>query len=923
MRVSVAQIDRWATNWPEAAQAQIRLLKAEAEQDLRRAALRVTFLHNVLLQTPSYRLALEALTVSTERLGDPISEFLKLTSPQSRPAPPDLKMEFEAEPVAMLDGQKWLFLKPLWVKDTPEMYAVNNSEIRGTEGTSLAFPGHPSTHSVLAVDWNNDFETDIVLGGAQGFRLFRKGEKFEDVTLETGLGTAVAEMACLGVWGADLEMDGDVDFLLGPSEGGPLVLQNNGDGSFSLQQPFGEIQGLRGFVWSDQDRDGDPDAAILDHKGQLYWALNERAGAFRLRSDKTMNGVALSAGDLDRDGGIDLVVLKRSGEIVTVARDGGGSLVQHAPPGELDDLLIADLDNNGALDLISGKHAWLAADLGFQPLALPERVSGITDLTGDGRLDLLSVTENGQPLRLLNRGTKGYHWQAIRPRAEDIKGDGRINALARGAEVELRAGTLYQKQIVTDPIVHFGLGTYTRADLLRIVWPNGVPQAAFDLKVDQIVPAVQRLKGSCPWLFAYNGTEMAFVTDFLWRSPLGMRINAQVVVGTSQTEDWVKIQGDQLASRDGIYDIRITAELWETHFFDAVHLTAVDHPAGTSVFVDERFSRFSSAPKVYATTKPKSFARVRDDYGQEVTGQVQLRDGQYLDTFGRGVYQGITRDHWVEVTVGDEAPAEAPLWLVAQGWIHPTDSSINLAISQGTSPGPRGLSLEVFDGTDWRIVHPNLGFPAGKHKTVLIDLTGIFPHNTPRRFRLRTNLEIYWDRLAWALPLEDEVMAIQPVPVESAGLFYRGFSQVEQTDSSSPEIPNYNTIMGTSPLWRDLEGYHTRYGDVQLLLDQVDDRYVIMNAGDELRFQFQALPDPAQGRVRDFVLKGDGWVKDGDFNTAYSTTVLPLPAHDIMTYNRPPSTLQDDPVYRRNPGDWQQFHTRYVTPKRFDQALRP
>ncbi|MCZ6633956.1 MAG: hypothetical protein O7G87_11165 [bacterium] len=159
--------------------------------------------------------------------------------------------------------------------------------------------------------------------------------------------------------------------------------------------------------------------------------------------------------------------------------------------------------------------------------------------------------------------------------------------------------------------------------------------------------------------------------------------------------------------------------------------------------------------------------------------------------------------------------------------------------------------------------------------------------------------------------------------MESAVLSYRGFSRVMRADLSSPEVPDYNTMMGTSPLWRDLAGYHTRYGEVQPLLDQVDDRYVMMNAGDELQFRFKALPDPPEGQVRDFVLKGDGWVKDGDFNTAFSTTVLPLPAHDILSYNRPPGRLEDDPVYLRNPGDWQRFHTRYVTPERFSRALAP
>ena len=104
-----------------------------------------------------------------------------------------------------------------------------------------------------------------------------------------------------------------------------------------------------------------------------------------------------------------------------------------------------------------------------------------------------------------------------------------------------------------------------------------------------MIVAEQRLKGSCPWVFAWDGERMGFVTDFLWRSPLGLRINAQDTAGVSQTEDWVRIAGDQLRPRDGVYDVRITAELWETHFFDHVSLLVVDHPADTEMFVDERF----------------------------------------------------------------------------------------------------------------------------------------------------------------------------------------------------------------------------------------------------------------------------------------------------------------------------------------------
>ena len=93
-----------------------------------------------------------------------------------------------------------------------------------------------------------------------------------------------------------------------------------------------------------------------------------------------------------------------------------------------------------------------------------------------------------------------------------------------------------------------------------------------------------------------------------------------------------------------------------------------------------------------------------------------------------------------------------------------------------------------------------------------------------------------------------------------------------------------------------------------------DDHYVIMNAGDELLLTFSELAPPPAGWVRDFVFVSDGWEKDGDFNTTFSKTVLPLPAHDIADYATPPGRLEDDPVFRRHAGDWERFHTRFVAP---------
>ena len=135
--------------------------------------------------------------------------------------------------------------------------------------------------------------------------------------------------------------------------------------------------------------------------------------------------------------------------------------------------------------------------------------------------------------------------------------------------------------------------------------------------------------------------------------------------------------------------------------------------------------------------------------------------------------------------------------------------------------------------------------------------------------------------------------------MKTADLRFRGYSVTAQKDASTPERPRY-AIGGVAARWRDLEGFHTRFGDVRELLQTVDDRYVIMNAGDELLLAFPEAPPPAPGFVRDFVLVGDGWVKDGDFNTVASRTVLPLPTHQSAAIRAGHRTPGRRSVYRRH-----------------------
>jgi hypothetical protein len=183
-------------------------------------------------------------------------------------------------------------------------------------------------------------------------------------------------------------------------------------------------------------------------------------------------------------------------------------------------------------------------------------------------------------------------------------------------------------------------------------------------------------------------------------------------------------------------------------------------------------------------------------------------------------------------------------------------------------------------------------------------------------------MEIYWDALRYAVGLDEDRARQQRLRPETAELRYRGISLITRADASSPELPHYDSLITRTQYWRDLVGCYTRYGDVRELLVKVDDRYVIMNAGDEIAMSFRAPDGPSPGWKRDFVWASDGWTKDGNLSTRFSKTVLPLPAHDLQSYDRPPGRLEDDLVYQRFPEDWRKYHTRVVTTDVFEQGLR-
>jgi hypothetical protein len=262
------------------------------------------------------------------------------------------------------------------------------------------------------------------------------------------------------------------------------------------------------------------------------------------------------------------------------------------------------------------------------------------------------------------------------------------------------------------------------------------------------------------------------------------------------------------------------------------------------------------------------------------------------------------------------------MFLFLNGWIFPTDASINVAISQSGDLKVVRPYLQVINAKgEWETVIENLGFPMGKDKTVIADLSSKFLSGD-HRIRIRTNMEIYWDYIFFSENSSNNPVISSILKPVSADLHFRGFSHSYRKGGRyGPHWFDYADA-DKNKKWRDLSGNYTRYGDVLPLLAESDNEYVISNAGDEtsISFETKGLPELKKGWKRDFLIHSVGWVKDGDINTALGNAVMPLPFHGMKSY--PPSENDIYPKDADHQKYLKEYNTRVVTAEDFRNALK-
>ena len=820
-------------------------------------------------------------------------------------------------------GQLSLDLKPIGML-AADLFLVDSSNpkrIRADRNTQV--DGDPDYGSAV----RHDTFQSLLVFGPDGVRLVQLDgraatEDSARMTLIEDTGLEDIRDVTAAVSG-DLEADGDLDLVLATKANGVRLFANRGNRNFFEIGPstneFAPNDPVSAMAIADLDRDLDLDIVTV-HRGSGKVGLLENLlhlqfrGRFLDEIPSTSDASFITVEDIDGNVSWDLVVAGAGGVKIVYSQtaDANAWTVDRIVESDqvADSALVADLDNDSWMDVLAvSKENVRASKIGPWGFGDWKTISSLgsaafllpADIDGNGSIDLVGLKSDSVEV-MWNRTEPMGHFLDVRFKGIDDNASGRVNHYAVGSVLEIRFGPHYRARIVRSPSTHFGLDGFDAASTVRAILPNGLTQTIRDPEIDSLVEEEQTLKGSCPYLYAWDGDKYVFQTDCLWAAPLGLQV-ARGVVAKDRPWEYLKIDGEQIRPRGDRYDFRITEELWEVAYFDKIALTVVDHPGDVDIWTNEKVGPEQIAvPTIFAFDQRHRMPLVagRDTFDRDVTEKLGKIDRNFVQGFERRLRQGLCEPHWIDLDFGNriraamqEDNADSPdtkIFLVLTGWILPTDTSLNIQIAQNPSLNPIEFpSVWVPDAksdSGWRQAIEYMGFPGGKTKTIVVDVTDVMNRKDPR-FRIRTSAQIYWDCAEIAVQKEPAEYRVEEVSLLKAEVAFHGFSERQREERSHPETYDYQSFDLTAR-WPPLRGGLTQFGICTELVREWDDAMVVIGSGDEVRLEFSVpetdLPD---GWKRDFVFHNVGWDKDADLNTLSGQSTMPLPYRAMPQYPPP------------------------------------
>lgn len=756
-------------------------------------------------------------------------------------------------------------------------------------------------------DFNDDGLVDVYFcrrGPNQMWRQTEKG-RWEDVTEATG--TAGGDYHTLTAIAWDADHDGDLDLFLVNADGPNELLNNNRDtnGGFT---PIAQQAGIAGngspsqsALAVDLDQDLDLDLIVFNqsppheiYRNELQWKYEP---VDWLESLVQSPIAAAAAADTDADGRPEIYAITDD-SLARWALDESGLwqktvLATGIGPADASARVeIWDVTGDGSLEIIAGRESW-------RVVATHGAEATTSESSGDAPLTAWGVAvfdpDRGPSLVGLPRDGAPFVWQPGQHRRPFValslagKTSGgaryRSNLSGLGAKAEFRVGSRWT---IVDALgrssgpgqslqpLTTGLGTAEKADFVQILWPDGVMQMELGIAAGRHhIEEVDRLPSSCPILFAWNGDKFAFVSDLLAVGGLGYLTASREYAEPDPTENFL-LPERALADRNGRFELKLTEPMQELTYLDRVQLVSYDLPTGWQMTLDERLRvngpTPSGLPLFYRQLIEPAVAT--NDRAENVMSQISRVDYRAAPP-GRvdpRFVGKLLEEHVLTLEFAEPLPA-GNLVLLADGWVEfPYSQTAFAAWQAGERFAAPTLEARAADGA-WQVVCREFGYPGGMPRQMALPLAGL-PQDT-RALRLRTNLEVYWDRLAIVRQEDCPEARRLPLALAHAELRESGFMPRIILDQQRPmfEYDQRVPLAGT----RDPAGYYTRFGRVEELLAAADGALAIFGPGEEIHLEFAApAPCPA-GFSRRFVLETVGWCKDLDLYTRDGATVAPLP----------------------------------------------
>jgi tetratricopeptide (TPR) repeat protein len=838
-------------------------------------------------------------------------------------------------------------------------------ETLSPDKTGLTAGGHAISCAVGDID--GDGLADIAVAFEDRVVLYRNAGhgRFEDATKVSGIEPRNHPE---GITFVDFDHDGDLDLFvtgspLNPGASSNVLWRNNGDRSFTEwteQTGLGGSGHTQAAILSDVNNDRAVDLIVTGDAAAPTIYLNPREGKFNALPLTSLGGPSNSTGvatiDFDKDGWMDVLVTQSSAPGLSLWRNKAGKNFERVEL-PLHDATSAwgvtpiDIDNDGWIDIAAivetahgaqirvfrnmgnGSFADITKALGLDKIILRDpRALIAADLDNDGDADLIVTSASSDPVWLRNDGGNRNH--SVRLKLTGFAD----NKTAIGTKVEVYSKDDHQKWEIAGssgylsqgPLeVLVGLGDADGIDLLRLLWPTGVPQDEIDIARKSAIAysEADRRGSSCPVLFAWDGHKFQLVTDTIgaavvghWFTPARRNI--------PDPDEWIKVEGSQLAEVNKKLSLRFTEPMEEVNYIDQLRLRAIDHPEGTEVYPEEHFldePPFASGRTVVSrSAQPPKGAW--DSEGHDVLATLAARDHKFVSGFTKLPYDGFANSHSLTLELGTSS-SNNPLRLLLTGYVeYFSATSLYSAWQAGIAPVSPYVEAQLPDGS-WKRIDKEMGFPAGLERTIVVDLTGQLPAGS-HRIRIVTNLQIYWDQiLVDHTAADSNSIRETDVPLADANLRFHGYPRQIEGASPGDLTYNYDEVSLTGPFQRQ-RGSYTHFGDVTPLLTGVDDRYAIFGSGEEIAADFDAsaLPPLPPHWRRDYFFYANGYVKDMDFYDASPYTVSQLPFHGMSTY--PYASGESYPEDSKSVEYQLNWNDRFDTGNpahsfRFDYQLRP